>query len=71
MSHWMGLGSKKPTAQLSTLERQNHLMLCALGLSSQADAILLGLNANLPEDYQRPGAVKPERIERVKPEPEA
>ena len=71
MSQWMGLGSKKPTAQLSTLERQNHLMLCALGLSSQADAILLGLNANLPEDYQRPGAVKPERIERVKPEPEA
>ena len=67
ISHWMGLGSKKPAVQLTVLERQNDLMLRAMGLSSQADAILLGLNAKLPEGYQRP--VKPESIERVKPEP--
>jgi hypothetical protein len=75
LSHWIGLGSKKPTMQLSLLERQNDFMLRAMGLRTQADELLLGLNAQVPVDYRMPQrgeepiAVKPESVVPVKPEP--
>lgn len=67
ISQWMELGSKKPVRQMSLLERQNDMLLRGMGLSSQADKILLGLNAAMPE----PQTVKPESVEpaAVKPEP--
>ena len=65
----MELGSKKPIRQMSLLERQNDMILRGMGLSSQADKILLGLNAAFP-GMPEPQAVKPESVEpAVKPEP--
>ena len=71
ISQWMGLGSRQPTMQLCLLERQNDLMLRAFGLDKQADELLLGLNAQVPEGLKvptPPATVKPESVERVKPE---
>ena len=73
ISWWMGLGSRRPTVQLRLVERQNDLLLRAMGLGTQANQLLMGLSAQLPSDFQvprlGPPAVKPEKVEEVKPEP--
>ena len=75
ISYWMGLGAKKPLVQLSTLERQNDMILRAMGLGVQASQILMGMNAQLPDGYQtrrlqtQTGSVKPESVEPAKLEP--
>ena len=79
ISNWMGLGKKQPLQEMSTLQRQNDLLLRAMGLAPQATQILMGMNAQLPNGYTpyqvpqvtpaQPGSVKPEGIEHVKPEP--
>ena len=73
MSYWMGLGSKKPPAQLTTTERQLDFIIRGMGFGAQASQILMGMSATLPQGNTMPAvmkeeSVKPESVERVKPE---
>ena len=56
ISTWMELGNKQPPRQMSLLERQNDMILRGMGMSAQANQILLGLHAK----YTGKKEVKPE-----------
>ena len=71
ISTWMGMGNKQPARQMSLLERQNDMILRGMGLSMQANQILLGLNAKFTKKrepaLQPEASVKPESVEPVGP----
>ena len=74
ISWWMGLGSRRPTIQMSLVARQNDFLIRAMGYGTQANQMLMGLNPRPPIQMPQmprlgPPTVKPEKVEEVKPEP--